>query len=86
MVIMELHYHHPFSRVGIANYNVAQKTILISEIIERNAVAKGIVAYAVAYLVVKVVHEMATLYGQYLVEGSSNMKTNAIHVVIGITR
>ena len=81
LVIMELDENHPLSGVGVANHYVAQQTVLLSEVEECHACGEGIVAYGVANLVVQVVHQPALLDGQNLVEGSGDVKSDAVHIV-----
>ena len=79
---MKLNDHHPLAGVRVAYDNVAQQTCLSPEVEEFQAVFEGVVANVVSYSVVQVVHEPAFLYGQNLVEGSGDMESYAVHVVV----
>ena len=81
LVVVELYEHHPLARVRVANHDVAQQSVLLSEVEERHAGRVGVVANGVADLVVQVVHEPALLDGENLVEGSGDVETDAVHVV-----
>ena len=81
LVVVELDEYHPLARVRVAYHDVAQQSVLLSEVEERHAGREGIVAYGVADLVVQVVHEPALLDRQNLVEGSGDVETDAVHVV-----
>ena len=69
-------------RHGIADDDITQQSYLLSEVEERQLVRNGIVAYAVANLIVQVVHEPALLDGQYLVEGSCDVESNGRNVLV----
>ena len=47
--------------------------------------AEGIVTNGIADVIVQIVHEPALLDGQNLVEGSSDMEPDAVHVVVSVT-
>ena len=82
LVVVELHYHHPLARVGVADDNIAKQAVLLPQVKERERVLKGIVADGVADAVVQVVHQPAFLNGQNLVESTRDMESDAVHVVI----
>ena len=69
-------------RHGIADDDITQQSNLLSEVEERQLVLNGIVAYAVANLIVQVVHEPALLNGQYLVEGSCDVESDGRNVLV----
>ena len=81
LVVVELDEYHPLARVRVAYHDVAQQSVLLSEVEERHAGREGIVANGVANLVVQVIHEPAFLDGQNLIEGSGDVETDAVHVV-----
>ena len=81
LVVVELYEHHPLAGVGVAYHDVAQQTVLLTQVEECHARLESIVAYGIAYAVVQVVHEPALLDRQNFVECASDVESDAVHVV-----
>ena len=80
LIIVELHEYHPFPRVGVAYHHVAQQSNLLSEVKESHVVAYSVVADGVAYLVLQIIHKVAFLYRQNLVEGTCYVEAYGTHL------
>ena len=78
----ELHDEHPLARIAVANHHVAEQTLVLAKIVERQVVGIGIVARIVTNRVAEVVHQPALFDRKNLVETARDMEAYAVHVLV----
>lgn len=78
----ELHEQHEF--VGVhaeTNHHIAKKSYSLADVEEGKVVLNSVGAYRVANTIANVVHEVALLDVENLVECAGNVETNTVHIV-----
>ena len=81
IVHTELDEQHHLARGRGAQHNAAQQALAAAHVVEREAVLLGIAAYLVADAVVDVVHQVALLNIENLVESTGDVKAHGVHVL-----
>ena len=78
----QLQEQHHLPAVAQAHHHATEQARMGTLVVERKAVGIGIVAYAIAQAVVDVIHEMAFLNGQNLVEGARCVEADGLRMFI----
>ncbi len=80
----KLQQQHQFARVALSQHDAAQQARVLACVVKTKSMSESIIANGIAQHVVHLRHQVASFYGQNLVESTSGMETDAPGIAEGL--